>query len=140
MEAPLPPEPTESVVAEDSKSIAGKSIASSHRPQSGLWWGWWSRPDGYDIELPKPGSNDEQLDEATSTPLPGTPNNEMEIPDPVSKSEPADTSETAPEPAPGLQPGMSAKTGSARSWFGLWSNAQNEQAAIDEQAERPPRK
>jgi hypothetical protein len=141
MEAPLPPEPTESVVAEDSKSIAGKSIGSSHRPQSGLWWGWWSRPDGYDSELPKPGSNDKQFDEATSTPLPGTPDNEMETPDPVSKLEAADASETVPEPVSGLQPGNSAKTGSARSWFGLWSNAQNEQAVIDELAvkdSRPP--
>ncbi|KAM0698427.1 hypothetical protein Q7P36_001894 [Cladosporium allicinum] len=136
--APLPPEPTESVVAEDSKSIAGKSIASSQRPQSGLWWGWWSRPDGYDSDLLKSDANDKQLDEATSTPLPRTPNNETEIPDPVSKSEPADASETAPQASPGLQPEMNVKTGSARSWFGLWSSAQNEQAAIDEQAIKDP--
>lgn len=143
-EAPLPPEPSlDSVAADDSKSIAGKSIASSQRPQSGLWWGWWSRPDGYDSDLPKSDLNDKQLDEATSTPLPGTPNNEMDTTNSAAKSEPVDASDAAPDADPGLQPEMSAKTGSARSWFGLWSSAQNEQAAMDEQAikdsqQRPP--
>ena len=126
-EAPLPPETLENDVADDSKSIASKS---SQRPQSGLWWGWWSRPDGYDSDLPKSDANDKQFDEATSTPLPGTP-----------KSEPVDAIKTATDAAPGLQPEMSVKTGSARSWFGLWSSAQNEQAAADEHKgsqERPP--
>jgi hypothetical protein len=138
-EAPLPPEPTpENAVADDSKSIAGKSIASSQRPQSGLWWGWWSRPDGYDSELPKSDANDQQIDEATSTPLPGTPNNEMHTTDSVPKSEPVDAVDIAREANIGPQPEMSAKTGSARSWFGLWSSAQNEQAAIDEQVVKEP--
>jgi hypothetical protein len=138
-EAPLPPEPiAESVVTEDSKSIAG-----SQRPQS--WWGWWSRPDEYDSDLLKSDANDKQLDEATSTPLPGTPNNEIEVDTALSmaKSEPRDASDPAPETNTGPPPERSAKTGSARSWFGLWSSAQNEQAAIDEQAiqepqQRPP--
>ena len=132
-EAPLPPEPSlEGAVADDSKSIASTSISSSQRPQSGLWWGWWSRPDGYDSDLPKSTANDTQLDEATSTPLPGTPNNER-------SAEAVDTIKTATEDAKGLQPEMTAKTGSARSWFGLWSSAQNEQAAADEQATKEPR-
>jgi len=140
LEAPLPPEPPESVVAEDGKSIAGKSVASSQRPQSGLWWGWWSRPDGYDSDLPKSDENDKQLDEATSTPLPGTPNNEMETTNPLPKSEPRDAGDPASKVNLGPHPERSTKTGSARSWFGLWSSAQNEQADIDDQAtkERPP--
>jgi hypothetical protein len=145
-DAPLPPEPTlEGAVADDSKSIAGRSIASiSQRPQSGLWWGWWSRPDEYDGDLPKSDANDKQLDEATSTPLPGTPNNEIDTTAiSTAKPEPAGAGDPAPEANTGPSPERSAKTGSARSWFGLWSSAQNEQAAIDEQAiqepqQRPP--
>jgi hypothetical protein len=135
-EAPLPPKPTlESTAADDTKSIA-----SSQRPQSGSWFGWWSRPDGYDSDMPKPDESNRQLDEATSTPLPGTPNDETPILE--TPQEPELDNQTT-DAAPGLQPEMSVKTGSARSWFGLWSSAQNEQAAVDEQAkkvseERPP--
>jgi hypothetical protein len=130
-EAPLPPEPTlESTATDDAKSVA-----SSQRPQSGSWFGWWSRPDGYIGELPKPNESDKRLDEATSTPLPGTPNDETPILDQV--QEPGSSNQPT-DAAPGLQPEMSAKTGSARSWFGLWSSAQNEQAAVDEQAQKEP--
>jgi hypothetical protein len=135
-EAPLPPEPTVENAATDDT----KSIASSQRPPSGSWFGWWSRPDGYDSDMPKPDESGKQLDEATSTPLPGTPNDETQILEPP--QDPQSDDQTT-EAAPGLQPEMSVKTGSARSWFGLWSSAQNEQAAVDEQAkkaseERPP--
>lgn len=135
-EAPLPPEPTiESTATDDAKSIA-----SSQRPQSGSWFGWWSRPDGYDSDMPKPDESDKQLDEATSTPLPGTPNDETHM---LEQPLEAESDNQTTDAAPGLQPEISVKTGSARSWFGLWSSAQNEQAAVDEQAkklseERPP--
>lgn len=135
-QAPLPPEPTlESTGTDDTKSIA-----SSQRPQSGSWFGWWSRPDGYDSDMPKPDESVKQLDEATSTPLPRTPNDETPA---LEQAHDPRLDNQATDSAPGLQPEMSAKTGSARSWFGLWSSAQNEQAAVDGQAnkaaeDRPP--
>lgn len=137
-EAPLPPEPTlEITPADDSKSIA----SSQQQRQSGAWFGWWSRPDGYDSDMPKSDENDKRLDEATTTPLPGTPNDEMDTSDTPQQPE---SSEQAADLTSGLQPEMSAKTGSTRSWFGLWSNAQNEQAGGEEELankdveDRPP--
>lgn len=130
-EAPLPPEPTlESTGTDDTKSIA-----SSQRPQSGLWFGWWSRPDGYDSDMPKSDESDKRLDEATSTPLPGTPNDETAT---LEQPQEPGSEDQVPEASLGLQPEMSVKTGSARSWFGLWSSAQNEQAQVEEQAKKEP--
>jgi hypothetical protein len=130
--APLPPQPTlEITAADDTKSIA----SSSQRPQSGNWFGWWSRPDGYDSDMPKSDESDKRLDEATSTPLPGTPNEETTTLEQLQAQEPVGL---VAEADPGLQPEMSAKTGSARSWFGLWSSAQNEQAAVEELAKKEP--
>lgn len=132
-EAPLPPEPLptpDTTAAEDTKSTA-----SSQRPQSGAWFGWWSRPDGFDSDRPKMDEDNKRLDEATSTPLPGTPNNEVEATKPPQENE---TNGQATEPNQGLQPDMTKVTGSTRSWFGLWSSAQNEQAAVDEQATKDP--
>lgn len=128
-EAPLPPEP----VLDNTATDDTKSIASSQRPQSGAWFGWWSRPDGYDSDRLKAKENDKGFDEAASTPLPGTPDQE------------ADTGRTLQEPQTenreteaisGLQPEMSAKIGSTRSWFGLWSSAQNGQAALEGQPKK----
>lgn len=90
--------------------------------------------------MPKAEDTDKRLDEATSTPLPGTPNDEPPATDPMQGDGSNDPTTNA---TLGSQPESSAKTGSARSWFGLWSSAQNEQAAVDEQAkkaveERPP--
>lgn len=128
-EAPLPPEPVlETTTADDTKSIAGRQ-----RPRSGAWFGWWSRPDGYDSDRQKAKEHDKGFDEATSTPLPGTPDQEMETTKPPDET-PVDTQPTDADP--GLQPRMSANTGSTRSWFGLWSSAQNGQAALDDQSKK----
>jgi hypothetical protein len=127
--APLPPEP----IVESTGTDDTKSIASSQRPQSGLWFGWWSRPDGYDSDMPKPDGSDKRLDEATSTPLPGIPNDESATLEPP--QEPGSVDQMT-EAVPDLQPEMGVKTGSARSWFRLWSSAQNEQAAVDEQVKK----
>ncbi|KAK3680189.1 hypothetical protein LTR78_000566 [Recurvomyces mirabilis] len=140
-EAPLPPEPAD---GEDVKSVSGKSTDT--RPQSAPWFGWWSRPDGYgsETEKGKQGNKRRKLDteEASSTPLPGSP-----------EPQPADAIDTVMADAPvrgdmvtkaaqweGVQPEMSVNQHSTRSWFGLWSNAQNEQAVAqaDPDAQVPP--
>lgn len=124
-EAPLPPEPPIESTGDDSKSIA----SSYQRPQSGAWFGWWTRPDGYDSDRPKAGDSDKQFDEATSTPLPGTPNNENEASNPTPEA-----ATDAIETGPSLQPEMSVPKGSTRSWFSGWTSRQNQQAAMDEDA------
>ena len=124
--APLPPVP---VIQATAGTEDAKSIASSLRPQSGAWFGWWSRPDGYDSDRTRARESDLKLDEASSTPIPGTP---------IMKASTADAPPTEDVPTAlvgdetvqsGLQPDTSAKIGSTRSWFGLWSSAQNQQAA-----------
>lgn len=131
-DAPLPPEPA----AETAGTEDTKSIESNARPQSGAWFGWWSRPDGYDGDRTKAKDGSLKLDEASSTPLPGTPNAGPTADAPAQNSDvPAITGQDGAA-EPGLQPDLSAKTGSSRSWFGLWSSAQNEQAAEEGQADR----
>ncbi|KAM0722208.1 hypothetical protein Q7P37_001649 [Cladosporium fusiforme] len=128
-EAPLPPEPVlDSTVTDDTKSIA-----SSQRPQSGAWFGWWSRPDGYDSDRQKAKEDDQGFHEAATTPLPGTPEQETEI---AKQLQEAEMSNQATAAAPRPQPEMSANIGSTRSWFGLWSSAQNEQTGIEEQGKK----
>ncbi|KAF7195427.1 hypothetical protein HII31_03319 [Pseudocercospora fuligena] len=100
---PLPPEPE--MVEDDAKTETG-----SVRQTSGGWFGWWSRPDGYDSNTPE------------QTPQePAAVQAEAQVEEDVSGQ---------------LQPEMSAKYGSTRSWFGLWSNTQNQQAAVEEQQRR----
>lgn len=130
-DAPLPPVPfvEETAGTEDTKSIE----SGAARPQSGAWFGWWSRPDGYDSDRTKARESNLKLDEASSTPLPGTPND-----GPVADAAARNEDVPAIEGQDGVaeQPEMSAKNGSARSWFGLWSSAQNQQAAEEGQADK----
>lgn len=140
-EAPLPPEPESQEMQEvDSKDDTKDADSASVRNSSGTWFGWWSRPDGYgsDVDKREAGKSatkvalDDAADEdATGTPLPGTPQDETakSIAQPEATAQEEDTTGE-------LQPEMSVNTGSGRSWFGLWSSKQNQQAVAEEQQRR----
>ncbi|KAK5113716.1 hypothetical protein LTR85_010733 [Meristemomyces frigidus] len=148
--APLPPEPPLIELTKDAESVHSMDTAAG-RPQSGAWFGWWSRPDGYGSDGEKSKESNKkrkvEAEEASNTPLPGTP-----IVEPAEAPH-ADATDTgtavklqANKDVPaakaaqweGLQPEMSVNTGSARSWFGLWSSAQNQQAAEEVQVNKQP--
>lgn len=130
-EAPLPPEPaaTPAPLEDDAKAET-----TSMRPASGGWFGWWSRPDGDNSEAEglkssnKTAIDDAIAEQANDTPLPGTP--ELDAQDDASTQQ----GSAAEDLIGGPQPEMSTSTkyGSARSWFGLWSKAQKEQAEEEE--------
>ncbi|QIW94641.1 hypothetical protein AMS68_000159 [Peltaster fructicola] len=103
------------------KSVAEdvKSIASTVKPQATAWLGgFWSRPDGYasDSEKMREGTKRRKLDDASSMPLPPTP--QQEIDQPVLAVEAPQQQETTPA--------KPETVGTGRSWFGMWSNAQNQ--------------
>ena len=135
-EAPLPPEPEPELTptpapAEDD----AKTETASMRPASGGWFGWWSRPDGESSEAEVLKSNNKMAidgaiaEQATDTPLPGTPD---VVPQEDTNAQ--QQGEDEEDPSGELRPEMSANTkyGSTRSWFGLWSKAQKEQAEEEE--------
>ncbi|KAI6860570.1 hypothetical protein D0864_06314 [Hortaea werneckii] len=133
-EAPLPPGPKG--VAETQYTESVRSAEAATRPQSGSWFGWWSRPDGYgsDGEKMKQESNKRrkiETEEASGTPLPGSPKSKPQDVRPDDSQQDNNLKAGAAEAAAqweGLQPEMSTSNASSRSWFGLWSNAQNKQA------------
>ncbi|KAG9728064.1 hypothetical protein KCU75_g19770, partial [Aureobasidium melanogenum] len=109
-EAPLPPEPTQDA-------------------PSGWFGGWWSRPDGYTDHSRMLKAQDDRK-EASSTPLPSTP-----------EQKPDQSTSLNVEPV-NLNDTMRSirsvgTTASSRSWFGLWSNAQNQQQAEQETITTP---
>lgn len=140
-EAPLPPqpeaEPTKDVdLKEDTKDTDSASVRAS----SGTWFGWWSRPDGYgsdvdkkegDKSATKAALEDAADEDATGTPLPGTPEEET-----AKSLVQADAVVEEEDAAGKLQPEMSVNTSTGRSWFGLWSSKQNQQAVAEEQQRR----
>ncbi|KAF2719775.1 hypothetical protein K431DRAFT_321510 [Polychaeton citri CBS 116435] len=119
-------------IIDDARSVGSAETLKppSNQQQGSGWFGWWSRPDDY--EKPKEGSDkadDQAAEVASSTPLPTTPTDE-----PVSnnaKDTPGvDSVTTASTDKTGLTPpGKNPYNASYRSWFGLWSSAQNELAA-----------
>lgn len=143
-EAPLPPEAeSETMQDVDLKEDGKDADSASVRTSSGSWFGWWSRPDGYGSDTEKKddgtSANKAALDgvpgeDATSTPLPGTP--EGEPPNSIPQSTVNPTVPDEEEATAKLQPEMSVNTTSSRSWFGLWSTKQNQQAVAEEQQRR----
>lgn len=140
-EAPLPPEPESGVMQDvDLKEESKDTDSASVRTSSGSWFGWWSRPDGYgsDTEKKEGGKSATKaaLDggadgDAASTPLPGTPEDE-----PDKRLAQPDAMVEEEDPSGKLQPEISMNTASGRSWFGLWSSKQNQQAVAEEQQRR----
>ncbi|KEQ78224.1 hypothetical protein M436DRAFT_36685 [Aureobasidium namibiae CBS 147.97] len=109
-EAPLPPEPTQDAA-------------------SGWFGGWWSRPDGYTDHSRMLKVQDDRK-EASSTPLPSTP-----------EQTPAQESSLDVDPININDTMRSVRSvgtaASSRSWFGLWSNAQNQQQTEQETVTTP---
>jgi hypothetical protein len=108
--APLPPEPIQDGA-------------------SGWFGGWWSRPDGY-TDHSRMLKAQEASQEASSTPLPSTP-----------EQKPAQSASLNVEPI-NINDTMHSirsvgTTASSRSWFGLWSNAQNQQQAEQDTVATP---
>jgi hypothetical protein len=102
------------------------------RPQSGNWLKWWSRPDGY-------GSDTEKLqtERAAKKPRVDTAEEEVNAPQPQESPNELDQevgkdAETNAEDA-NAKPEMTSN--SSRSWFRMWSNAQNEQAVAEQNEE-----
>lgn len=137
--APLPPDPC---VDEDVKSTR---VAETQqvRPQSGAWFGWWSRPDGYGSDNEKTKEKNKrrriETEEASNTALPDAL--EAQSKDDKIKSAVTQTNDPMTSAQTNVtaqweetQREMSANTNSSRSWFGLWSHAQNQQAAAEVQA------
>jgi hypothetical protein len=109
-EAPLPPEPTQDAA-------------------SGWWGGWWSRPEGY-TDNPRMLKAQDDRKEASSTPLPSTPE-QTAAQGPSPDVESININDT-------MHSVRSVGTAaSSRSWFGLWSNAQNQQQAEQETTATP---
>ena len=149
-EAPLPPDPfPKAVLAEDDKkNTIEASLKESNekgRPSSG-WFGWWSRPDGYGSDMDKAAdtskANAAVIAEARTTPLPDSPVEERNVnskatvlngdkaTDGLISSQ---SNEDGHKPQT-RQPGSGATSdgnvpGSTRSWFGLWSKAENQRAS-----------
>ncbi|KAH0380211.1 hypothetical protein KCU92_g7730, partial [Aureobasidium melanogenum] len=109
-EAPLPPEPTQDA-------------------PSGWFGGWWSRPDGYTDHSRMLKAQDDSK-EASSTPLPSTPEQKPDQGTSLNV-EPINLNDTMRSIR------SVGTTASSRSWFGLWSNAQNQQQAEQQTVTTP---
>ncbi|KAL9074040.1 MAG: hypothetical protein Q9157_004530 [Trypethelium eluteriae] len=148
--APLPPaSPQVNGSAKgDKNSISGRPAKAStekNRPVSG-WLGWWSRPDGYGSDADKAAdtsnTNEAVSAEAQEVPLPESPAQERrkDLQDMRSKNtetphgiDSLQSNEVKAEPesihsdsGPGSEANASA---SNRSWFGLWSKAENQKGS-----------
>lgn len=133
-EAPLPPEPQTEPVEQDAKAET-----VSMRPSSGSWFGWWSRPDGDGSDVGQSKSkNKAALDEmaveqASDTPLPETP--KVAPVEHVSTVHQGDGTEDSSNEVQAEEMSTNVRYNSTRSWFGLWSKAQKEQAQKEHAAE-----
>ncbi|KAF2216422.1 hypothetical protein CERZMDRAFT_33406 [Cercospora zeae-maydis SCOH1-5] len=132
--APLPPEPQTAPAEQDAKTET-----ANMRPSSGSWFGWWSRPDGdgSDAEMLK-SKNKAALEgmaveQASDTPLPETP--EVTPAENAETVRQGDGIEDAPSELAAGEMSTNTRYNSTRSWFGLWSKAQKEQAQKEHAAE-----
>ena len=125
-DAQLPPQPD---------GMVGGDVGGQGKGQAGPWYAWWSRPDGYGSDADMRKSKRvklEEVEDATSTPLPGTP---LEQPVEIGKN--ARDFEGIGE-ATGDGKGGTQQSGiPARGWFGMWSSAQNEPSPAATDAPKP---
>jgi len=124
---PLPPDPTKQNSAKQDRSKDGSQVKAA---ASSGWFGWWSRPDGYDEkEEQKKRLADAITEEAKNTPLPGlTPQSSPEQSTIVPPTSDASKTSTE-EPKVADQVSTAVVDGTqSRSWFWLWSKTQNAQA------------
>jgi hypothetical protein len=138
---PLPPDP----VGQKDPPQDKKAPEQQHAPPSS-WFGWWSRPDGYEeknLEDVKKDSKEEVTNAALQTPLPGvSPLEERTQPKlpqrPVESPTAGVKSVSISDNGSVRKPTENASSG--RGWFWLWSSQQNAQAdSPDIAEERIPR-
>jgi hypothetical protein len=102
------------------------------RPQSGNWLKWWSRPDGY-------GSDTEKLQTERAAKKPRVDITEEEVNTTQPEGPPTQAVQEVEKYADKNVEDTNAKpemtSNSSRSWFRMWSNAQNEQAVAEQNAE-----
>ncbi|WPG99790.1 Hypothetical protein R9X50_00260900 [Acrodontium crateriforme] len=140
-EAPLPPQGQSSLNADVKSDISGRS---------GKWLGWWSRPDGYSTDEDKVQEINAKrkfdANEATRTPLSGTPavspadvnqNNQADA-GLDAKQDPTRPDGNRPTSIPNDVSNLDPRHSSTKSWFGIWSKAQNQHANIDTAKEEDP--
>ena len=157
-EAPLPPDPTiidgsgeanqKRVLETPSKDATDKS-----RPVSG-WFGWWSRPDGYQADADRIGdaskANEATVTEARATPLPSSPIDErkpsagnadllggMSADAATATQSNHDKAGSSAVSHDAEAPTSGAAPNSNRSWFGLWSKAENQKAGSPTPQDEP---
>ena len=136
LDPPLPPDPDKDIAS------GGQEEHKQAHADPG-WFGWWSRPDNYPGEGDKAreGGKAPAVDTiaAQEEPLPLSPqttrNDESkavgasvkkdDVTKPSEPADPANAQDTGNNET--LQVGRPADTGSVRSWFGLWSAAQNQE-------------
>lgn len=141
---PLPPEPSK-----DGPGDARVGNDDGTNRQSG-WFGWWSRPDGYsgDAEKAKETTKlpEAVMSEARGTPLPTTPgaglgHSVIEQENPIETAgqtrSQASAGDRASHGTAGKADGANLST-STRSWFGLWSSKQNQQASANHEPNSQP--
>ena len=110
------------------------------KTQSGTWFGWWSRPDGY-------GDAEEKAKKAKVEPEHNKTNetNAVEAPSAadheqlnvMTSGNAEEQTGRVAEPSAKATPVIDASS-SSRSWFGLWSTSQNQQAIAHHQPEKEP--
>jgi hypothetical protein len=144
-EAPLPPDPVTVQEAEDAaKKDEKDNKAEAPPPTPGMtsWRYWWSRPDGYTgnpVKSEEEQAMDTTLQEAQKTPLPGQtpldePQKTLDAPEPAAQLDGVQEQKTTPAAVPEGGP-------QGKSWFWLWSKAQNALAQGPQQqemAQKPP--
>jgi hypothetical protein len=120
-ESPLPPEPS---LVKDASRDQNKDIPkeTNKSMNPGGWFGWWSRPDGYE-EGKQEAQEDALIEEAKKKPLPGT--TPLESPAQSKLLPPAETDGASDVTDKGKPSTKKDASGDTRSWFGLWSLAQN---------------
>ncbi|KAL1296580.1 hypothetical protein AAFC00_000077 [Neodothiora populina] len=133
-DAPLPPDPIKDTASQPDSTQT--QLTSSQRG----WWGWWSRPDGYNTQPEKADDSNKKPDhpdqnETSNTPLPTSPAQE----NPPAEENAATPALPIADPpnAPVVAANKDLGYGSTRSWFGLWSKAQNTQQRHDESSTLP---
>ncbi|KAJ9638819.1 hypothetical protein H2199_006679 [Coniosporium tulheliwenetii] len=150
LDPPLPPDPLKTQDgAGDNETKSEQQEASKAPAVTSYWRGWWSKPDADAAETPKSkdAAKDVSAEEARRTPLPGsTPVEETVLQskaaEPVSADPTVAKSQLAngdvKPAAPGTQDESKDKGSQSRSWFWLWSSAENAKSNPPSTEEQQP--
>ncbi|KAF1815100.1 hypothetical protein P152DRAFT_480184 [Eremomyces bilateralis CBS 781.70] len=150
IEPPLPPDPTQDPTQSErtgrtsDETQKPKSTSQSTKgPTSTSWYGWWSRPDADSGDTAPQTlaakSAETSLEDSKKTPLPGPTADEERKLDPAAQAEPNGGAEEEAKSAAAHNQSKGVNTSApSKSWFGLWSNAQNAKLSPPAEADEPP--